>query len=213
MHVFSATASIEILDGLACAFLAMAAALRARSLGANLAGVLVLACISSLSAGLGREFILHGQQGGQLIFAQLPQAAFIGAIAGLFLYVMARKMVSQLFFFMDTLSMSLTAALAASLSAPELGAIGALALGVSAGLLPGLIRDVSLGDSAIFLEQDWYAACAILSTLWAIMLIILPAFWVLPAFFVHRLGEWAVLSAVFLALCLRYWRGRKMISD
>lgn len=213
MHVFSATASIEILDGIACAFLSLAAVMRARSLGANLAGSLVLGCICALSAGLGREFILHGQQGGRLILAQLPQAAFIGAIAGLLLHMMARKRTAQFFFLMDTLSMTITAALTASLAAPELGAPGALALGVSAGLLPGLIRDVTLGDSALFLEHAWYAASVILAALWTIMIILLPAFWVLPSFFVQRIGEWAVLSAALLALALRYWRGRGMPMD
>lgn len=208
MHVFSATASIEIFDGLACAFLAMAATLRGRSFGANLAGVLVLGCICGLSAALSREFILHGQQGAQLIFVQLPQAALIGAVAGFILFAMAKKRASQIFFFMDTISMTLAATLTATLAAPEMGAIGALAIGVSAGLLPGLIRDVSLGDSALFLDKNWYAASVILSALCALIIILLPAFWNLPGFFVQRLGEWAIVSGTILGLALRYWRGR-----
>lgn len=208
MHVFSATASIELFDGLACASLALTAALRGRSRGANLAGVLVLGCLCALSAGLGREFILHGQQGARLIFAQLPQAALIGSLAGIILYYIARKIVYKIFFLMDSVSMSLAASLTASLSAPELGAAGALALGACAGLLPGLIRDVALGDIATFLDQAWYAASVILSALCAIIIILLPAFWTLPDFFVRRLGEWAVVCSVALALLLRFWRLR-----
>lgn len=206
MHVFSETASIEIIDGLACAFLAMACALRGRALGANLLGSAILACLSALSAALSREFILHGQQGSILVFAQLPQDAFIGALAGLILQAVTKG--GSFFFFMDTLSLSLTAALVASLAAPELGALGAFALAVCASLAPGLIRDLSLGDSALFLEQPWYAASAVVAAASAIMMILLPAFWTLPSFFVHRLGEWAVVCGCLLGLALRYWRGR-----
>ena len=206
MHVFSETASIEILDALACAFLGMACAVRGRAMGANLLGSLILACISALSAALSREFILHGQQGSMLVFAQLPQAAFIGASGGLLLYTIAKG--GRFFFFIDTLSLSLTAALVASLAAPELGAVGAFSLGLCASLVPGLIRDLSLGDSALFLEQPWYAVSAVVAAAGAILLILLPAFWTMPSFFVHRLGEWAVVCGSLLGLALRYWRGR-----
>lgn len=208
MHVFSAAASIELLDGAACASLALAAALRGRSLGANLAGVLALGCMCALSPGLIRELPLHGQQGARLILASLPQIALAGSLAGIILFAAAKKRASQFFFLMDSLSMSLTAALCACLAAPELGAIGALALGACAGLLPGLIRDAALGDSALFLEQPWHAASAILAALCAVIIILLPAFWTLPAFFVERIGEWAVVCGSILALALRYWKGR-----
>ncbi len=212
MHIFSATVSIEILDCLSCAFLALAASLRGRALGANLAGTLVLGCICGLSAGMVREFILHGQQGTHLVLAQLPQDALIGSIAGIILFISARNLASKAFFFMDTLSMSLAASLTACLTAPELGAIGALALGVCLGILPGLIRDTALGDTALFLDQAWYATVVILSVLCSIAIILLPAFWTLPGFFVERLGEWAIVISVVLALLLRYWRGDKNLS-
>lgn len=210
MHVFSQAEVIELMDGVACVLLAMAVSFRGRAMGGNLAGVLILGCVCSLSASLGREFMLHGSQGLRLVMANLPASAMIGSAAGLILAVMTGKHRVKIFFLLDTLSMTLMCALTATLAAPELGALGALALGVAIGLVPGLIRDVSLGDAAIFLEQAWYATGGIIASLCAVIVILLPAFWTMPGFFVMRLGEWAVLTGTVAGTALRYWHGQPM---
>lgn len=205
-HVFSQTASIELLDGAACALLAAAAAARCRNFGACVAGCVALGCICGLSGPLLRELILHGQTGAKIIVAALPGEAFAGAAGALMAMLFSAIKPGRLFFWLDAAGIGMEASLAAALGAPELGVAGALVLALACGLVPGLIRDVSIGDTAMMLEKPWYASSAAISGCISMLVIVLPAFGHMPSFFVERAGEWAVLAGAITGMLVLFWK-------
>lgn len=211
-HVFSQTASIELLDGVVCALLAAAASVRSRNFGACVAGSVVLGCVCGMSCPLLRELILHGQTGAKLIVAALPGEAFTGAAGALIAMLFAFVKPGRLFFWLDAAGMSTAASLASTLSAPELGVAGALVLSLACALVPGLVRDVSIGDTAIMLEKPWYASSAAISGCVSMLVIVLPAFGSLPSFFMERIGEWAVLSGSITGICILLWKRDLTVS-
>ncbi|MDE5879691.1 MAG: TRIC cation channel family protein [Desulfovibrio sp.] len=214
---------VELLDAACAVLLAAAAAWRARGFGAHFTGAVVLGCICGLAAGLTREALLHGAAGTRLVLGELPgpalAGALLGALAAAGAEALARKRSSGarplggrgLFFWLDSLGLFLAASLGVFCALREIGATGALALGLLSGLAPGFLRDTALGDTAALVEQSWYATAAALGAMATVVLLILPpsfgAAWPVPQG-LRWLWPWAsIFGGVALALALRLWRG------
>lgn len=210
LPVISATASIEIMDGVACAFLAAAASCRARSFGGNLVGAIALGCICGIIAPLCRETFLHGSPGSRLIIAALPDNAFIGALAGIFAPIIWPNRKGMIFFWLDSLGTGLAASLTTVLTLPELGIAAAIILGMCAALLPGLCRDVALGDIAIFVETNWYAASVATGCILALVALVAISASARETPLHNRAGELATLAGLMVVLALRFWKCRNM---
>lgn len=185
---------MRIFDGLACALLAAAAACRARNLGANMTGAIILGCLCGLLGPLLRETFTHGQAGSLYIAAQFPGEALIGALAGVAAIYIMRGYPEKIFFWLDTVSLGFAACVGTLLALPIAGVGGALVLGLMNGLAPGLLRDVALGDTAMLMDTNWYASAAALGCMMSIGII----FYVLGSVS----NEWATGHAEELAaLC------------
>lgn len=214
---------VELLDGAAAVLLAAAAAWRARGFGAHFTGAVVLGAVCGLVAGIVRESLLHGAAGTRLVLGELPgpalAGALLGALAAAGASALARKRTGEggalggrgLFFWLDSLGLFLAASLGVFCGLREIGATGALALGLLSGLAPGFVRDTALGDTARFVEQSWYATAAALGAMTTILLLILPpsfgGAWPLPQGLAW-LWPWAsIFGGVAVALGLRLWRG------
>lgn len=206
MHVFSETIVIEMLDGAAVSLLAAATVCKARNIGANLLGAIFLGCLAALFAPVLRENLLHGQNGIKLVLNALPAQAFIGSLGALAAIWILRERGKDLFFWLDMLGVNLVAALYATLAVPELGITGALVTGIGCSIVPGIIRDASLGDIANFVEKNWYVASLAIACSVALAIVLLPAFFELPSLFVTRLGEFATLSGAFAGIFLMWWK-------
>lgn len=219
----SAAALVETLDAAAAVLLAAAAAWRARGFGAHFTGAVVLGCVTGLMAGLVRESLLHGAAGALLALSALPgpalAGALLGALAAAAAAALARTRVNgagavagrSLFFWLDSLGLFLAASLGVFCALRETGATAALALGLLAGLAPGCVRDVALGDTARLVEQSWYATAAALGATGTILLLILPpsfgAAWPVPEAWAWAWPWCSVLGGVTVAMGLRLWRG------
>ncbi|MDE7242300.1 TRIC cation channel family protein [Desulfovibrio sp.] len=215
---------VELLDAACAVLLAAAAAWRARGFGAHFTGAVVLGCVCGLMAGLTRETLLHGAAGTRLVLGELPgpalAGALLGALAAAGAAALARKRTGAgglggrgLFFWLDSLGLFLAASLGVFCALREIGATGALALGLFSGLAPGFVRDVALGDTAALVEQSWYATAAALGAMTTILLLILPpsfgGAWPLPQDW-RWLWPWAsIFAGVAVALALRLWRGSR----
>lgn len=202
--VFDAAQSLEILDGIAAALLAAAASARARNFGAHFTGAVVLGCVCGVAGGLAREIFLRGSAGARLALTGLPGSAVVGAIAGVFAVMFLNAKKFRVFFWLDAASLGIASSLACVVGLPELGIVGALTLGLVAGLSPSIIRDASLGDTAMIVDKSWYAAAAALGCLAAVACVI-------GGLIVdegERIGEYAVLSGACVALAARYFKGR-----
>lgn len=190
--------------------LAAAASCRGRLYGGHITGAAVLGCLCGLSGALLRECLLNGPDGVALVMRQLPGVVLAGALAGAVSGGLER-FGERLFFWLDSLSLGLAACLG-TLCGMRLGAAGALVLGLLAGLTPGLIRDVALGDTARAVEETWYATAAALGCMLTILLALLPSVQPLPW---ASGGEWGyacVLGGVLLVVLLRVWRGRRGVA-
>ncbi|MBD5416714.1 MAG: hypothetical protein HDR50_03430 [Desulfovibrio sp.] len=216
---------VELLDAACAVLLAAAAAWRARGFGAHFTGAVVLGCFCGLMAGLTRETLLHGAAGTRLVLGELPgpalAGALLGALAAAGAAALARKRTDAsgalggrgLFFWLDSLGLFLATSLGVFCALREIGATGALALGLLSGLAPGFVRDTALGDTARFVEQSWYATAAALGAMATILLLILPpsfgGAWPLPQAW-RWLWPWAsIFGGAAVALALRLWRGSR----
>lgn len=216
---------VELLDAACAVLLAAAAAWRARGFGAHFTGAVVLGSICGLLAGLTRETLLHGAAGTRLVLGELLgpalAGALLGALAAAGAAALARKRTGSggalgghgLFFWLDSLGLFLAASLGVFCALREIGATGALALGLLSGLAPGFVRDVALGDTAALVEQSWYATAAALGAMTTILLLILPpsfgAAWPVPQAW-RWLWPWAsIFAGAAVALALRLWRGSR----
>ncbi len=184
-------ASLQLIDMLACALLAAAATCRARVLGAQVMGALILGCICGLCAPLAREALLHGPGGARLVLQAMPEAALVGSLGGVSSLLILGKFGYKIFFWLDAASIGLASCVAA------------LVLGLICGLGPGLLRDMALGDTAMLIEQDWYAAAAALG----IMLTILVLLWqpgaAMPGI---SLPAASIAAGAILAVVLRFFK-------
>lgn len=197
-------ATLAILDGIASVLYAAAVTFRARSLGANLAGAVILACLCALAPPAILEALLHGSEGAAHVLRTLPDDAAIGAFAGLAAIMIWRQRPDRLFFWLDGASVALGASLYTLLAAGSLGLAGGLALGLACGFTPGLIRDIALGDTAQLLEKNWYAAAAFVGCLVALALDALLFVWICAP----RHLEWSIMAGFGCTLALRGWKGR-----
>lgn len=217
--------AVQTLDAACAVLLAAAAAWRARGYGAHLTGAVVLGCICGLSAGLVRESLLHGAAGTRLVAAELSgpalAGALLGALAAAGASALARKRTSNanslggrsLFFWLDSLGLFLSASLGVFCALREIGATGALAVGLLAALAPGFVRDAALGDTASLVEQSWYATAAALGAMTTILLLILPPSfgdaWPWPQSWAFAWPWLSIFGGVALALFLRLARGER----
>lgn len=195
---------------LAAAFLlAAAASCRARLFGGHVSGAAVLGCLCGLAGPLLRE-CLGGGSGAELLASGAFLGAVVaGALAGAGLAGL-RRQGAGLFFWLDSLGLALAACLGAMRGLTlGLGAAGALVLGLLAGLVPGLLRDMALGDTARAVEESWYATAAALGGMLTIGLARLP--W-RPSGWAPSGAQWeyaCIACGVLLAAALRFWRGRR----
>lgn len=196
-------AVMTLFDGLASAAFAAAAAAKARLVGGQYMGALVLGLICGLIAPFWRELALTGSPGA--IFAFIPDCAFAGAGGGILALMLAPRMGRRLFFWLDSFGMGLAGCMAACISAVETGIAGALALGLVTGLLPGLLRDISLGDTPLLIEESWYGGTLAISVILTLMLVFL-----LPIFplFREKTPLIAIIGGTALVCILRGFKGR-----
>lgn len=209
MHVFSETLVIELLDGAAVCLLGAAATCRARLTGANLTGSVILGCLCGMLAPLLRESLMHGQAGVKIVLDALPGEVFTGACASLFAMWMLGNRGRFLFFWLDSLGICLAAALFATLAMPELGLIGALVLSLACAFLPGLVRDVALGDVAMLADRNWYGASTVLAAIAAMGILTGVVFLAPESALMARLGEIATLGGAAVGIGFHYWKGRE----
>lgn len=208
MHAFSGAFSIELLDGLACGLLAASAAFRAKKFGAALFGGLLLGCLCGLAGSLARELILHGT--GHIVMRLDASPACLGALAGLAAAFAFKKL--NLFLWLDGCALGLAASLGCALAAPELTLGAALCVGLINALLPGIIRDVALGDTTMLAEKSWYGASCAIGCIVALCALMLPVLAPTPAFYLKYLGECAVLAGTLTTLGIRVAAGRKELE-
>lgn len=188
---------LPFLGNLVCVFLAAAASCRARVCGCHFTGAMVIGCICGLTGPFFRELVLNGSAGCAFVLSEMLDDALIGALTGIgFIAVIKRE---KVFFWLDSISIGLASSFAAILAAPLTGVKAALVLGLASGLTPGLLRDVSLGDTALAIEQDWYAAAAVIGCAFTLFVYILPAFWQL----FPKSGELAIICGTLTTVLLR----------
>ena len=154
---------LYVLDLAASFMLAAAASCRARSGGAHFSGAAVLACLAGLAAPLLRESLL----GHPVLALNRGDYLAISVVGSLLGMLAGRSRHSwRAFYWLDSLGLSLTAAVAAVAGFfSGLGVTGCLILGVVSALAGGVVRDVALGDSARFVEEDLYATAAALGAM------------------------------------------------
>lgn len=209
MQVLPSVITIEILDGIATALLAAATATRAKLLNAPLAGAAAIGCIAGLSASLAREALLHGPQGTKLVISALPDDALIGTVTAFLALVILKIDRQSLFFWLDNASISLSGCLGTVLGMRELGAVGALAIGLVTGLIPSVIRDVSLGDTAMIVEQNWYAAAVFTGAIISVIILLGLTLQEVPLWLHPIAGELAIFGGAFAAFSLRAMKGER----
>lgn len=162
-------ASLALLDGLSCVLLAAAASARARLAGTQFMPALVLGAICGLIAPFAREISLGGTARG--VFLSMPDCALAGALGGMAALMLMPRQGQRIFFWMDAAGCGLAACFATSVAVSEFGLTGALVLGLVCGLSPGIARDISLGDMALALEENWYASGVALAAMLTLFLL------------------------------------------
>lgn len=193
------------LDLAACIGLACAAAFRAAELGAQYAGAVVLGFFCGLAGPLGRDILLQGADGARLVVAQLPAYALTGALIGVLLCRFSRKSPKKVFNWLDGFGLGLGCCLGATLGMAE-GGLGAAFLCAGAGgLAPGVFRDIALGDTAMFLDEPWYAAAAILGVV-VTLAVLVGGIFALAAPEEWRLAEAGCLLGTAAVFVLRVWK-------
>lgn len=157
------------LDAATGFLLAAAAALRARQ-GANQpAGACVIGVLCGVCAPLLRHAIL-GYGVAALNSPGLGAAVFAGALVGPLLD-RAPRIGETAFILLDAAGMCLAAAAAAVWAGGMgVGIAGRLVLAVICGLLPGILRDVTLGDMAQLAGERFHAVAPVLAAIPALAL-------------------------------------------
>lgn len=205
MEILSQPAVLQILDGLACALLAATAVCKAVSLRAQLFGGIILACICALACPLFREVILFGPPGALLILHSQPLNALVGALAALAACLFFPKFTVILFFWLDAASAGLACSIITLMALPTLGIAGALTTGIIAALIPGLIRDMALGDTALLIDKNWYASSVVIGAIVALLTVTLLTIYLNFS----RGMEVAILLGALATIFARYAGGGK----
>lgn len=199
---------VALLDGIASALLAAAATCRARSMGAHLTGAIVLGCLCGLIGPLLRESFIRGSAGTRMAAAELPDDVLIGCLGAIASLYLLRKRTWQLFFWLDSAGIALGSSIGAMLSLDMVGIVGAISIGLVNGLAPGLVRDMALGDTAMLVEQDWYATAAAIGCVVTISVFL----WLV----IGWINSWTAAHAEVTAICsgcaamliIRGWKGK-----
>ncbi|MCR5563149.1 MAG: TRIC cation channel family protein [Desulfovibrio sp.] len=190
-------------DALCVFLLSGAAACRARFCGAHFTGAAVLGIVCGLFGPLFREAIIHG--GAAVVFSQdsLLAAALVGALTGAF--TGRRLWADRLDLLLDSSGLAVCACLAALCALPVMGLGGAVLFGAMTGLLPGLVRDVALGDTARMVEESWYATAVVLGivTCLAVMLLVPEGIGCIQA------DIMAMSVGCAMSICVRWVSGKK----
>lgn len=200
---FAGYLTVEHIDIIACILLASAAFCRARVLGARVMGAVILGCMCGLCAPLSRELLLHGSAGARIVLQVMPEAALAGAACAALLLVFCENKSYKVFFWLDAISIGLAGCTAACVGIFEAGIVGTLVLGMICGLGPGLLRDISLGDTAMIIEREWYAASAALGIMATITLLL----WLPGLDFPGKyLPISSIAAGIILVIIIRYWK-------
>lgn len=137
--------------------------MKARLARANLAGGLILASLAALLPALLRELCLGGAGPARLAGLLAPWA-FLGALAGSAAgsgrcrALLGERPQFLLFCLLDAAGAGLAACLACVALLGFAGPLGALAMGLAAGLAPAAGRDIALGYEAACFSEPWQAA-------------------------------------------------------
>lgn len=144
-----------ILDYAATGLLALAAGCRATQYGASLTGTVVLGCAAGMASPVVRDVLLGATSLTALRHPGYIVAALAGALLG---RALARWRGPAGFFWGDTLSLALATALGACFAALwGVPPVGSVLVGVAAGTVGSVLRDVCLGDTPRALEAEFYA--------------------------------------------------------
>lgn len=203
--------TMGLLDGVACALLAAAATVRARSFGSHITGALVLGCLCGIIGPLLRESFVHGPIGAGFIARELPGEALVGALGGVAaLYVLRKSQIlqSRLFNWIDGPGIGMATSVGAITALPELGVVGALTIGLINGLAPGLVRDMALGDTAMLVDKSWYATAAALGCVASIAMFTWLCAGYISDWTASNAEATAVLVGFLVIVVIRAWRSR-----
>ncbi|MBQ3059893.1 MAG: hypothetical protein IJD16_06235 [Desulfovibrio sp.] len=156
-----------------CFFQAAAAALRTRAYGGHFTGAMFLGLFCGVCAPLLRYGLL-GMPDLHVLLQPLALVALTGAMIGALLLVLpaGQRHSEMVFFWLDSAALGLLAARDAVIlhDIMHMPAGSALLLALLLAVAPGFVRDAALGDTARFVEEDWYAASAALGAMLALAL-------------------------------------------
>ena len=149
---------------------AMAAAMKTRLAGGHVTGAVVLGLVCGFLPALAHRLFMG--EAAAAVFAALPLvlAVVAGAVAGALAgAAVAHNLADRVFFWMESLALGLTACVFADMGFkpamwdnPCTPALIALFTGLFCTLAPGFVRDVALGDTAVFVDESWHATAAAL---------------------------------------------------
>lgn len=146
-------------DVLTCSLIALAAACRAGVYGMHFTGAVSLGALAGLASPVLRDILLSFGSVAALHDGFYAGAAVAGAMLG---KALSGVSAPGIFRWSEAASLGLATAMGASRAA-VLGftPVGCILLGLSAGLLGPLVRDVCLGDTPRAFEAEFYVtACA-----------------------------------------------------
>lgn len=156
------------LDILAAGMLALAAAVRGTRYGMHFTGAVVLGCLAGMASPVARDMLLGFGVVTPLEDGAYTAAVLAGALAGRFAALCKGEGV---FFLSDAAGMGLAAAVGAERGAfLGLEPLGCILLGLCAGTVGGLLRDVCLGDIPRALEAEFYVTAAAVGCMFTLAL-------------------------------------------
>ncbi|MGN0008760.1 MAG: TRIC cation channel family protein [Desulfovibrionaceae bacterium] len=147
-------------DAAASVMLAACAVYRARQYGHALDGALLLGCLAGVASPVARDALLELPLRETLDGVALP-ASLCGALCGLAAFRWNIRS-WPLFRWTDAWSMALAAALGCGEAMLcGYGPAACLLVGMAAGTVGGLARDLALGDTALAVQQQCHAAAVL----------------------------------------------------
>lgn len=150
---------------IASILLAWSCAFYSRQCGNQLAGSISLGFICCIPAFIFRDAVFRGQPGVEVVLNQLPPvllvAAILGALAGKYNVQEKWHDIPYLAGIGILVSWSSLCAIRVN----NLGIGASVCIGWVCGIIPGLIRDIALGDMASFIEKRWLASAIFLACL------------------------------------------------
>lgn len=179
------------LDVLACAVIALAAACRAGVYGMHLTGAVSLGALAGLASPVLRDVLLSFGTVAALHDGVYAAAAVVGALLGKLLAgASAGAGASGVFRWSEAVALGLATGMGAS-RAVVLGfsPVGCILIGLSAGLVGPVLRDVCLGDTPRAFEAEFYVtACAM-----GAMVVLALAHVAMPPFLQVAGAAWVIM--------------------